>query len=409
MVGAGISTAVGIPDFRSAKGLFSSTGNGKGKGKAQDLFHVRSLTVSPSHSVKANRQSSTLLPAHHALLNELASLSDAADPSTFHNLLSDLDGQGRLLRCYTQNIDGLEGRAGLEIGLPPNPTKIKSPRKSSAGKTESDNQRTPRCIPLHGQLSHLHCPLCLTSCPLVDYLPLPPHPIPCPTCDLSSSIRSALSERQRKVGHVRASVVLYGEEHPQGELIGKAVERDLRGTGRIGEKEGKVDLLLVAGTSLSIPGVKRIVKEMARSLKSRSGGPKVILVNREMPKGAEWQGVFDTFIAGDVQDFARYCSDQTFALSTTTPIPEMATPKKRKATTSKEIDISTAYPTPSPTPARKRPRMHHAEVEAPTTPTKRTTPAGKTLPGVVTPQSLERGEYAFSEVPPSPLSDARGS
>lgn len=330
-----------------------------------------------------------MLPAHHALLNELVSLSNSAEPSPFHKLLSDLDDQGRLLRCYTQNIDGLEGRAGLEIGLP---TKSDSPRKGIS--------RIPRCIPLHGQLSTLHCPLCLTSVPLADHLPLPPTTIPCPTCDLSSSIRSALSERQRKIGYLRASVVLYGEEHPQGELIGSAVEKDLKGSGKKGEKEGKVDFLLIAGTSLSIPGVKRIVKEMARALQSRKGGlPKVVLVNREMPKGKEWEDVFDTFIAGDIQDFAAHVTNSVLQLP--------PTPKKRTSTP-KKVVMTNPYPTPSPTPTRKRPRASDSKSEDPVTPTKRRilakTPMGKQM-YPPTPESLEKGKFEFSAVCASPLSD----
>ena len=158
---------------------------------------------------------------------------------------------------------------------------------------------TPRCIPLHGQLTSLRCSLCSTVLPLAPYLPLPPNPIPCPTCQLSATIRHALFERRRPVGCLRANVVLYGEEHPRGEAIGSLVERDLRG------KEGKVDLLLVAGTSLAIPGIKRIVKEMARSLHSgRRKGVKVVFVNESPPANTrEWDRVFDVWVKGDVQGF----------------------------------------------------------------------------------------------------------
>lgn len=47
IVGAGVSTAAAIPDFRSASGLFS--GKSKGGHSVKDLFHVRCLAVSPIH------------------------------------------------------------------------------------------------------------------------------------------------------------------------------------------------------------------------------------------------------------------------------------------------------------------------------------------------------------------------
>jgi NAD-dependent histone deacetylase SIR2 len=196
------------------------------------------------------------------------------------------------------------------------------------------------------------------------------------------------------------------------------VERDLKGTGRKGEKEGQVDLLLVAGTSLSIPGVKRIVKEMARSLhsraksKSKGKGPKTILINREIPKGAEWQGVFDTFICGDIQEFAAHCADS--------PVSEVfrPTPLKRKfgkaESTPKKISQINPYPTPSPTPLRKRPK----NTAEPVTPTKPRLESILELPdtplsmekGIVpkspyatTPESLEKKTYNY-DLPASPTS-----
>lgn len=370
------------------------------------------------------------MPEHHALLNELASLSNAAEPSAFHSYLSRLDGEGRLLRCYTQNIDGLEARAGLEVGLPAPTAPNKSPRRKQGAETPSpattpqaQAQAAPRCIPLHGQLTHLYCPLCPTVVPLVDHLPLPPDIIPCPACDLSSSIRHALSERQRRTGHLRASVVLYGEDHPQGESIGTVAERDLRGTGKKGEKEGKVDLLLVVGTSLAIPGVKRMVKEFARSLSggnhSRAGsgrdqGPRAIFVNRDPPKGSEWDSVFDTFISGDIQEFVtRYLDNPVFVTSNPAVTPR--TPRKRKTAAGAVLPPTPdttpgrvgGLSTPSSTPSKKRRVVlseegkGHKWSKLPMPPTPRPTPPKKSI-HVRTHLSPTRDQSAS---PLTPISD----
>lgn len=118
--------------------------------------------------------------------------------------------------------------------------------------------------------------------------------------------------------------MLYGEEHHQGDLIAYALERDIKGTG--GKmKEGKVDWVLVAGTSLAIPGVKRMVKELAKAVRGGSRGKgrgkcargtetemKVVLVNDEAPKNpAEWSGVFDLWIQGDIQEVIRALEGST--------------------------------------------------------------------------------------------------
>lgn len=333
-------------------------------------------------------QSPSLLAKHHALLTDLCERANRASPTAFHVLLASLDGDGRLLRCYTQNIDGLEQRVGLPTGLPQRSAgrgkrktaKTSSSQASSASETPTPEETpvsgettpsppsfppAPRCIPLHGLLTKLRCSLCSTFVPIDEHLPLPPSTIPCPTCDLSASIRSALSERQRKVGALRADVVLYGEEHPEGELIGSVVGRDLRGTGRKGEREGKVDLLLVAGTTLAIPGVKRIVKEMAKTLEARPDSSvrdgkappiRTVFINNEPPaKPGEWDGIFDVWVQGDVQDFAALVEKRDFA----PPIP--TTPRKSR--------VAKAHlPTPeSITPTKKRKK---ASVEQ-TTPTKK--------------------------------------
>ncbi|WVQ81955.1 hypothetical protein IAT38_004082 [Cryptococcus sp. DSM 104549] len=398
--GAGVSTHAAIPDFRSAAGLF----NGKTKGgySVKDLFHVKCLA------------SPTLLAKHHELITSLASLSTSAPPTPFHSYLSTLDQEGRLLRCYTQNIDGLEDKAGMGVGIPAGVVKRRAAGKGkgkvkaeeveegrveavdgpvpsaastaptvtpdTSGPPTTTTEPTtpapppsppePRVIPLHGLLTTLHCVLCHTLLPLPPHLPLPPTAIPCPTCQLHSSIRSALSERTRRTGSLRASVVLYGEEHPQGELIGKSVERDLKG----------VDTLVVLGTSLSVPGVKRVVKEMARAVHSRNRTangkkpePRVVFVNDEPPsKASEWEGVFDVWVKADVQRFVmEYLANGEYSVAPRKTV----TPKKGKATAAGAAGEGVGAKEKA-TPTKK----------APSTPKKRKTPAPPT------PVSLEKGE-----------------
>ncbi|WWD18963.1 hypothetical protein CI109_103420 [Kwoniella shandongensis] len=410
--GAGVSTSADIPDFRSASGLFNDSSPGKGKGKertsgysTKDLFHVKCLS---NH---------TLLASHHALITSLASLAFSARPTAFHSYLSTLDDQDRLLRCYTQNIDNLEEKAGLSIGIPPLIKRAsRSPKKSgtnsdvfnvtqiqtSSSSADLGSTLTSispegyRVIPLHGLLADLHCPLCSTVAPLLDHLPLPPTQVPCPTCQLSHTIRSALSERTRRTGYLRPSVVLYGEEHPQGEQIGSQVQKDLK----------SVDMLLVAGTSLSIPGVKRIVKEMAKAARSRKVKGKgrskgeilcrTVFVNDEAPsKGSEWEGVFDYWVQGDVQlfisDYLENSEYETTTTSTTTTTTSVSgtprTPTKKRKVTEEPI-----FP-PTPESLEKNRSGSATEEGDPVTPTKKrktTTPRKRKTDIPLTPLSLSK-------------------
>ncbi|KAK3936249.1 DHS-like NAD/FAD-binding domain-containing protein, partial [Diplogelasinospora grovesii] len=115
VTGAGISTAAGIPDYRSKSGLYA-------KG---DIFCAAAL--------KNPQRVDTVRSAWN--LYELAKNSL---PTKSHEFVTVLNRMGKLVRCYTQNVDQLHERAGLSTGL------------------EDDAQ----CVPLHGTVDSLRCPNC---------------------------------------------------------------------------------------------------------------------------------------------------------------------------------------------------------------------------------------------------------
>ena len=100
MTGAGLSTAAGIPDFRSEdSGLYSRL---KKDSKfdlptPESIFHIDYFKENPQPFVQLAQE---LFPGRF-------------NPTKSHYFLRLLQDKGLLTRLYTQNIDGLERRAGI--------------------------------------------------------------------------------------------------------------------------------------------------------------------------------------------------------------------------------------------------------------------------------------------------------
>ncbi|KAF8307961.1 DHS-like NAD/FAD-binding domain-containing protein [Clavulina sp. PMI_390] len=238
VTGAGISCSSGIPDFRSSDGLYalvkSRYPNVVLKGK--DLFSAGLFRESESTQL------------FYTFIAELKRMIDKAQPGPTHKFLKTLDAKGRLLRSYTQNIDGFEERAGLRGHVAGN------------GKTKKFNAKDTKNVQLHGDIHGVRCVICsanLACSPSYLEAFLTGSPPDCPECLSRSDARLARNARPLAVGNLRPSIVLYDEPHPLGEEIGEICSSDLT---------KKPDLLVIMGTSLKVHGIKRLVKDFANAV-----------------------------------------------------------------------------------------------------------------------------------------------
>jgi len=92
-VGAGISVSAGIPDFRSANGIYNTHCN------AEDLFTLKLFRENPSILQK--------------FICGMIRKIQNAQPTKFHKLMAELVSKRIVKRVYTQNIDGLERSAKI--------------------------------------------------------------------------------------------------------------------------------------------------------------------------------------------------------------------------------------------------------------------------------------------------------
>ena len=288
IAGAGISTAAGgecydlhlatfsmadektVPDFRSSNGLFNTlrTDN-KLKASGKHLFDASVYQTDDSTS------------SFHDMVRTLSQLVSDAKPTMFHEMLATLASENRLLRLYSQNVDG------IDTSLQPLVTKVPLENKGP----------WPKTIQLHGSLEKMVCTKCNKLSPFEAALFSGPIPPSCTQCVENDQIRTDVAgKRSHGIGRLRPRMVLYNESNPDDEAIGAVVKADLL---------KRPDAVIVVGTSMEIPGVKRMVREMCGIVRDRRDGVAIWINRGPPPIGKEFEGCWDLVVAGDCDQVAQ--------------------------------------------------------------------------------------------------------
>lgn len=237
---------------------------------------------------------------HYMFISSLRNkVREVATTTEIHKFIRTLRDGGKLVRNYTQNIDLLEEREGLstEISKGPGNKSRFNPKTQRELRPQNVTTESPHfggceVVPLHGTLAGLRCPLCREHTswdePATLAATLSGTAPDCPSCTAYSARRTSHGRRGFSIGRLRPDIVLYGEEHPNANLIGEMVTHDL-GLGP--------DVLLIIGTSLRVHGLKVMIREFAKSVHSRGG--KVVFVNRTKPPESTWGDVIDYWVEWD--------------------------------------------------------------------------------------------------------------
>ncbi|KAG0707519.1 DHS-like NAD/FAD-binding domain-containing protein [Suillus ampliporus] len=295
VTGAGISCSCGIPDFRSSDGLYALVKQRYPDIvlKGRDLFDASLFRDATSTSV------------FYTFISQLKRSIDAATPAATHRFIQTLDAKQKLVRSYTQNIDGLEERVGLRGSS--------SQHARTSGKKKLRLKvKEVRNVQLHGDIHRVRCTFCSAEMPCSEeHL----HAFEngkapdCPECTARSEARVARSARALKIGTLRPAIVLYDEPHPLGDDIGSIQTSDIT---------RKPDMLIIMGTSLKVHGLKKLVKDFAKVVHATgtgttpNGSPKkqkhwqgkVVFVNKT-PPGSEWSDIIDYHVAGETDEWVE--------------------------------------------------------------------------------------------------------
>ena len=185
----------------------------------------------------------------------------------------------RLARLYTQNIDC------IETSLEPLVTEVPLPPKAP----------WPTCIQLHGSLDKMVCQKCRHLAEFDRDLFDGPEAPACPACTETDDLRTTTGQRSHGVGKMRPRIVLYNEHNPDEEAIAAVMNADIK---------SRPDTVIVVGTSLKIPGVRRLVKSLCKVVRGKPKGI-AMWINNEPPVGKEFEDCWDLVVKGNCEEVAR--------------------------------------------------------------------------------------------------------
>eukprot|EP00522_Entomoneis_paludosa_P008149 CAMPEP_0172453270 /NCGR_PEP_ID=MMETSP1065-20121228/10673_1 /TAXON_ID=265537 /ORGANISM="Amphiprora paludosa, Strain CCMP125" /LENGTH=779 /DNA_ID=CAMNT_0013205449 /DNA_START=165 /DNA_END=2504 /DNA_ORIENTATION=+ len=237
LAGAGMSVASGIPDFRSADGLYAT-------------LQANSLTATTSQREAIREDPSFALDEHLFLENPLPLLETKRDfilgtyeqrwkATLAHRFVELLHSKtGKLVRLYTQNIDGLEDQC-----------------------TQIPEEKV---IPVHGTMDRAECGRCKQRSSFPQFCQKVRSDIKDITGKDDSAPEVSVPPRCSNCGYpaLRPAIVLFRSSLPK--VFFENVGPDVK----------DVDLLIVIGTSLKVAPANSLVWRVPKSAMR-------LLVNRE--------------------------------------------------------------------------------------------------------------------------------
>lgn len=257
LTGAGISTSLGIPDFRSSEGFYSKLGD-LGLSDPQDVFSLEVFSEDPSVFYNIAHM---VLPPENMY-------------SPLHSFIRMIQDKHKLLRNYTQNIDNLESYAGVE------PEKMVQCHGSFAtASCVTCHWKVPgeRIFPNIRNLQLPICPYCYSK--RVEFFKTKPDD------DVAGGAEEESDYQARSVpksfGVLKPDITFFGEALPS--KFHRLIREDVL----------QCDLLICIGTSLKVAPVSEIVNMIPASVPQ-------VLINKDPVKHAE----FDLSLLGLCDDVA---------------------------------------------------------------------------------------------------------